>query len=62
MQYLICVHIRVVHCCGGTPERNMKLGARCLVPLESEDCRVWRTEGLFKVLEHSAACGEWAKS
>lgn len=62
IQYLICVHIRLVQCCGGTPERNMKLWARCLVPRESEDRRVWRTEGVFEVLEDAADCGWYGKS
>lgn len=56
IQYLICVHIRLVQHSGGTPERNMKLGARCCVPREMEDCRVWSTEGVFEVLKDTADC------
>lgn len=59
---LICVHIRLVQCCGGAPERNMKLRARCLVPRESGDRRAWRTEGVFEVLEDPADCGWYGKS
>lgn len=62
IQYLICVHIRLVQCCGDTPERNMKLWARCSVPQENEDRRVWRTEGVFEVLEDDADCGWYGKS
>lgn len=62
IQYLICVHIRRVQYWGGTPERNMKLWARCFVPQESVDQRVWRKEGVFEVLKDAADFGWYGKS
>lgn len=62
IQYLICVNIRLVQRCGGAPERNMKLWARCSLPQESVDRRVCRKEGVFEVLEDGAGCGWYGKS